>query len=94
MRMHRHVTTFVAALALGAALSALPTGRAEARDNRPVDNGVRCIYYNQDTGEMDFYLPGQNIFVLDANEEYVMLTCGSDGNWIDPLQTQPRPRGR
>jgi len=94
MRMYRRVTTLATALALGAALSALPTGRAEARDNRPVDNGVRCIYYNQDTGEMDFYLPGQNIFVRDANGDYVMLTCGSDGKWIDPLQTQPRPRGR
>ena len=57
---------------------------AEARPKHPPDNGVRCVFHNPQTGEMDFYLPGQNIFVFDANGDYVMLTCGDDGNWHNP----------
>jgi hypothetical protein len=56
-------------------------GPAEARPKRPTDNGVRCVYHNPQTGEMELYLPGYNIFVTDANGDFVMLTCGADGNW-------------
>ena len=94
MRVRHRLTALSIALLLGVAISTGVAGQAEARDNRPVDNGVRCLYYDPATGEMDFYLPGQNIFVFDANGEYVMLTCGSDGNWHDGLQTPSRPVGR
>lgn len=94
MSIRHRLTALATALLLGVAVSTGTTGQAEARDNRPVDNGVRCLYYDPVTGEMDFYLPGDNIFVLDANGDYVMLTCGSDGNWHDGLQTPSRARGR
>jgi hypothetical protein len=94
MSIRHRLTVLSTALLLGVAVASVVAGQAEARDNRPADNGVRCLYYDPATGEMNFYLPGQNIFVFDANGEYVMLTCGSDGNWYNPLQTPSRPRGR
>jgi len=58
-------------------------GQAEARDNRTGDNGVRCLYYNPETGEMEFYIPPAIIYIKDGDGKNHILECGSDGKWKD-----------
>jgi hypothetical protein len=81
MDRRTRVASLATAVLLATTVWFVSSAPAEARPKHPPDNGVRCVYHNQQTGEMEFYLPGQNIFVNDANGDYVMLTCGDDGNW-------------
>src|SRR6185437_8316778 len=52
----------------------------------PVDNGVRCARHNHETGEWEFFLPGEITYTINGTR----LTCGGDGNWIpDDAVAQP-----
>ena len=95
--MVRHARVLVAALVIGSAVLGVSTGQAEARDNHPADNGVRCAYYNQETGELEFYLPGQSLLVQDSDGRWHYLWCGEDGNWkdrTDDMRPTKRTSGR
>jgi hypothetical protein len=92
MSIRQRASTFATALTLGIAVAAISVGQAEARDNDPWDDGIRCVYYNQETGEMDFYLPGQSVEVYDANGTLHLLICLGDGTWHDFQRPAPRSR--
>jgi hypothetical protein len=83
MTIVRHARVLAAALMIGAAVLGVSTGQAEARDNLPGDNGVRCVYYDPQTGDMDFYFPGDSIFLSGSDGNMRMLYCMEDGTWKD-----------
>ena len=97
MTIVRHARVLAAALMIGSAMFGASTGQAEARDNLPGDNGVRCVYYNQETGEMEFYFPGDSIFLRGSDGNMRMLYCMEDGTWkdvTDDVHPTKRTRGR
>ena len=91
MTIVRHARVLAAALVIGSAVLGVSTGQTEARDNDPADNGVRCVYYNPQTGEMEFYFPGDKIWIDEYSSQPRVLQCGEDGNWSDRTPTKPRP---
>jgi len=97
MTIVRHARVLAAALVIGSAVLGVSTGQTEARDNDPADNGVRCVYYNPQTGEMEFYFPGQSIFLEGSDGNMHLLYCMEDGNWkdrTDEVRPTKRTSGR
>ena len=73
----------VRSLALAALVAAAwfggpaPQVRAEQKG---FDNVARCVYYNRD-GTIEFFLPGEKVWVQQADGTWVRLRCGWDGEW-------------
>jgi hypothetical protein len=83
MKAIHRAGTLATALALAVGVAGTSASPTEARDNLPGDNGARCAYYNQETGELEFYLPGQFVELTDSEGRSHILICGNDGNWVD-----------
>ena len=90
-------TLTVATLALS--VLAAPGVTSYAKIEHPPDDGVRCAYFNNKTGQWLFYMPGETIAILDENGHPTYLRCGYDGNWIQakpdrtPSNGSGGPRG-
>ncbi len=96
------ITTIRQRLATGAAVSALALGMAVGLGAREVPSAHAmqwprlCVYYNQDTGEVEFHLPGESL-VIETGAGGAFLECGWDGRWHQLAITQttmtltPRP---
>lgn len=89
MNMRTQLRGLAAAAALAVGIISLPSGTAHAMPKQPVDNGVRCGYFIQVAGQWRFYLPGEAIYVHDANGKGHTLVCGDDGNWHETVSQVP-----
>lgn len=82
------LTHRVGTLAMAAMLALTVAGSlaapALAKGKHPADNGVRCVYYNQQTGEIEFYVYGDLLTV--GGKEFM---CGTDGNWFALRESAP-----
>jgi hypothetical protein len=67
---------------LGVAVLSVPAVGAYAKPRSPVDNGVRCAYFDPATGEWSFYLPFDIIQVKGSDGKVHELVCDATGNWI------------
>ncbi len=96
------ITTIRQRLAIGAAVSALALGVALGLGTQEVPSAHAmvwpwlCVYYNQDTGEVEFHLPGEGIVIETAAGGHI-FECGEGGRWKqlaitqDPRTPAPRP---
>ena len=80
MTIGRPVRGLAAALVLTLAVGSVSAGPAEARSKRPIQVG-KCAYINQATGEWEFYLAGEYIFVKGADGKVHTLMCLASGDW-------------
>jgi hypothetical protein len=93
MNIRLPIRILAAASALTLIGAGLATTQANALPKHPGDNGVRCAYFNQSTGEWEFYLVGDYVQIKTSDGQYHTLLCGYDGNWIsiDRFSTPQSP---
>src|SRR6266568_1227547 len=89
MNIRTQLRGLAAAAALAVAIVSLPSGVVHAMPKHPPDNGVRCAYFIQASGQWRFYLPGEAIEVYTADGVSHSLVCGEDGNWHELLKPMP-----
>lgn len=82
MNIRMKVRTLVAASLLAVAVVGVSAGAADAKPKKPLDDGVRCAVTEPTTGEIEFYLPGEVVTVMDSNGVGHRVQCGADGTWI------------
>jgi hypothetical protein len=87
MSIRMHAQALAAASVLALTFVGVVATHVEAMPKHPGDNGVRCAYFNKQTGEWEFYMPGESIWVTDSKGNEWLMTCAPDGRWI--LQTTP-----
>lgn len=90
MNVRTQIRGLVAATMLGLAIVMLPSNIAHAMPKSPVDNGVRCGYFNRDLGEWVYVFPGDRIDLPDKDGHYHTLVCDSSGHWqVENLRPAP-----
>ena len=85
-------TLTVAALTLS--VLAMPGSLALSKNTHPDDDGVRCAYFDRESGTWRFYLPGATLLVSNGNGSHVLLECGKDGSWTLAKPTQQSGDGQ
>jgi hypothetical protein len=78
--IREYLRTFTVA-SLTLIVLAIPSANSYTKIQHPPDDGIRCAYFNNQTGAWQFYMPGDKIVVIDAHGNPVYLYCGQDGNW-------------
>jgi hypothetical protein len=85
MSIRSHAQSLAMASALALTVVSAAATHVSAMPKHPGDNGVRCAYFNKQTGEWEFYMPGETMEVTDSQGNIWLLTCSRDGRWV--LQT-------
>jgi hypothetical protein len=92
MTIRTRILTVGAAAMLALTIVSMSVGHAVAKPRRPVDNGIRCAIFNEQTGEWEFYLPG-DVITADIAGFSQRFRCGADGNWVVVAQVAPAGGG-
>jgi hypothetical protein len=74
---HRVGTLAMAAMLALTVAGSLAAPALAKPPRHPADNGVRCAYYNPQTGEIEMHMVWDLITVGGKD-----LVCGEDGNWF------------
>jgi hypothetical protein len=81
LRTHARILAAASVLALG--VVGIPGTHAHAQPYRPRDTTTPCAYFNRQTGEWEFHLQGEYVYVKDGNGNTHQLQCVSGGQWYD-----------
>jgi hypothetical protein len=83
MNLRTHARLLAAASVLALGIVGIPGTHAHAQAFRPRDTTTPCAYFNRQTGEWEFHLQGEFLYVKDGNGHTHQLQCAPGGYWID-----------
>jgi hypothetical protein len=92
MTIRTRILSVGAVAMLALIVVSMSVGHVDAKPRRPVDNGIRCAIFNEQTGEWEFYLPGEVITAVIAGFSQ-RFQCGADGNWVVVAHVAPASGG-
>ena len=86
MTTGKHARSIAAALVIGATILGFAAEPAAAAKKK--DDGIRCAKHDGD-GNLDFYLPGETVEIVDQYGVRHVLRCQADGTWKHVLAPPP-----